>query len=37
MPIQTMTNAQNSKKDEFYSQYHEIEKEVSAYREYDSF
>lgn len=35
MPIQTMTNAQNSKKDEFYTQYHEIEKEVSAYLEYD--
>jgi len=37
MPIQTKTNAQNSKKDEFYTQYHEIEKEVSAYLEYDSF
>jgi hypothetical protein len=36
MPIPTMTNAQNSKKDEFYTQYHEIEKEVSAYLEYDS-
>lgn len=36
MPIPTMTNAQNSKKDEFYTQYYEIEKEVSAYLEYDS-
>lgn len=36
MPIPTMTNAQNAKKDEFYTQYHEIEKEISAYLEYNT-
>jgi len=35
MPIPTMTNAQNAKNDEFYTQYHDIEKEVSAYLEFD--
>tara|TARA_B110000114_G_scaffold163819_1_gene182902 strand:+ start:507 stop:1625 length:1119 start_codon:yes stop_codon:yes gene_type:complete len=35
MPIPIMTNAQNSKNDEFYTQYHDIEKEVSAYLEYN--
>ncbi len=35
MPIPTMTNAQNAKNDEFYTQYHDIEKEVSAYLEYN--
>ena len=35
MPIATMTNAQNSKNDEFYTQYHDIEKEVSAYLEFN--
>ena len=31
MPIPIMTNAQNSKNDEFYTQYHDIEKEINAY------
>lgn len=35
MPIQLMTNAQSSKKDEFYTQFHDIEKEMSAYLEYN--
>ena len=35
MPNQLMTNAQNAKNDEFYTQYHDIEKEVSAYLEYN--
>lgn len=35
MPIPIMTNAQNAKNDEFYTQYHDIEKEVSAYLEYN--
>jgi len=35
MPIAIMTNAQSSKNDEFYTQYHDIEKEVSAYLEYN--
>lgn len=35
MPIQIMSNAQKAKKDEFYTQYSEIEKEISAYLEYD--
>lgn len=30
-----MTNAQTVKNDEFYTQYHDIEKEVSAYLEYN--
>lgn len=30
-----MTNAQSVKNDEFYTQYHDIEKEVSAYLEYN--
>ncbi|MDG1731337.1 MAG: adenine-specific methyltransferase EcoRI family protein [Algibacter sp.] len=35
MPIPTMTNAQNAKKDEFYTQYLDVEKEMSAYLEFD--
>lgn len=35
MPIQIMTNAQSAKNDEFYTQYHDIEKEVSAYLDYN--
>ncbi len=35
MPNPSMTNAQNAKNDEFYTQYHDIEKEVSAYLEYN--
>ncbi|MEZ5198356.1 MAG: adenine-specific methyltransferase EcoRI family protein [Bacteroidales bacterium] len=30
-----MTNAQSAKNDEFYTQFHDIEKEVSAYLEYN--
>ena len=30
-----LTNARNAKKDEFYTQFHDIEKEVSAYIEYN--
>ncbi|WP_439479521.1 adenine-specific methyltransferase EcoRI family protein [Chryseobacterium aquaticum] len=36
MPIPIMTNAQNSKNDEFYTQYHDIEKEINAYLDFDS-
>jgi hypothetical protein len=35
MPIPIMTNAQNSKNDEFYTQYHDIEKEINAYLEFN--
>lgn len=35
MPIPIMTNAQNSKNDEFYTQFHDIEKEVTAYLDYN--
>ncbi|MBT5399613.1 DNA methyltransferase [bacterium] len=35
MPIPIMTNAQTVKNDEFYTQYHYIEKEVSAYLEFN--
>lgn len=36
MPNPIMTNAQNAKNDEFYTQYHDIEREIGAYLEYDS-
>ena len=35
MPNKNLTNAKNAKNDEFYTQYHDIEKEVAAYLEYD--
>lgn len=36
MPIPIMTNAQNSKNDEFYTQYQDIEKEINAYLDFNS-
>ena len=36
MPIPLMTNAQNSKNDEFYTQYQDIEKEIMAYLDFDT-
>lgn len=36
MPIPGMTNAQNSKNDEFYTQYEDIEKEIMAYLDFDA-
>ncbi len=36
MPIPQMTNAQNSKNDEFYTQYEDIEKEIMSYLDFDS-
>ena len=30
-----LSKAKNGKNDEFYTQYHDIEKEISAYLEYD--
>jgi hypothetical protein len=30
-----LTNAKNAKNDEFYTQYHDIEKEINAYIEYN--
>ena len=30
-----LTNAKNAKNDEFYTQYHDIEKEINAYLEYN--
>ena len=35
MPNINQTNAKNAKNDEFYTQYHDIEKEISAYLEYN--
>lgn len=35
MANSNLTNARNAKNDEFYTQYHDIEKEVAAYLEYD--
>ena len=35
MPNSNLTNARNAKKDEFYTQFHDIEKEVAAYLEYN--
>jgi len=30
-----LTQAKNAKNDEFYTQYHDIEKEINAYLDYD--
>jgi hypothetical protein len=35
MANNNLTNAKNAKKDEFYTQYHDIEKEVAAYLEFN--
>lgn len=35
MANKNLTNAKNAKNDEFYTQYHDIEKEVSAYLEFN--
>ena len=35
MPTQNLTNAKKAKNDEFYTQYHYIEKEVATYIEYN--
>ncbi len=35
MANSNLTNARNAKNDEFYTQYHDIEKEIGAYMEYD--
>jgi len=35
MANSNLTNAKNAKNDEFYTQYHDIEKEMSAYLDYD--
>lgn len=35
MANSNLTNAKNAKNDEFYTQYHDIEKEIMAYLEYD--
>lgn len=35
MANSNLTNARNAKNDEFYTQYHDIEKEISAYLEYN--
>lgn len=35
MANSTLTEAKKAKNDEFYTQYHDIEKEISAYLEYD--
>lgn len=34
--MRTLTNARNAKNDEFYTQYHYIQKEVASYLEYNS-
>jgi hypothetical protein len=34
MPNSNLTNAKNAKNDEFYTQYPDIEKEISAYLEF---
>ena len=36
MPTENLTKAKKAKNDEFYTQYHYIEKEVAAYLEYNS-
>ncbi len=36
MATSNLTNAKNAKNDEFYTQYHDIEKEINAYLEYNS-
>lgn len=35
MPNSNLTNAKKTKNDEFYTQYHDIEKEIEAYLEYN--
>lgn len=35
MPNSNLTNAKRAKNDEFYTQYHDIEKEITAYIEFD--
>lgn len=35
MPNENLTKAKNAKNDEFYTQYHDIEKEINAYLEYN--
>ena len=35
MANRNLTNAKNAKNDEFYTQYHDIEKEIAAYLEYN--
>ena len=35
MANENLTKAKNAKNDEFYTQYHDIEKEINAYLEYD--
>ena len=35
MPNEKLSEAKKAKNDEFYTQYHDIEKEMSAYLEYD--
>jgi len=36
MANENLTKAKNAKNDEFYTQYHDIEKEINAYLEFDS-
>lgn len=36
MPNIDLTSAKNAKNDEFYTQYHDIEKEINAYLEFNS-
>lgn len=36
MANENLTNAKTAKNDEFYTQYHDIEAEMSAYLEYNS-
>ncbi|MEI6347638.1 MAG: adenine-specific methyltransferase EcoRI family protein [Bacteroidota bacterium] len=36
MANSNLTNARNAKNDEFYTQYHDIQKEIEAYLEFDS-
>jgi len=35
MANSNLTNAKNAKNDEFYTQYHDIEKEIAAYLEFN--
>ena len=35
MPNSNLTEAKRAKNDEFYTQYHDIEKEISAYLEFN--
>src|SRR5215469_13266407 len=35
MANKNLSEAKNAKNDEFYTQYHDIEKEINAYLEYD--